>query len=96
MDDKLKLGEKLVHFFASSVTRDEAILKLASLLYDCGYVRDTYATAVIEREKNLPDWPAHSAGWGCHTPHRYRARGYQRDCDWHSLAPGNLSGDGLF
>jgi PTS system galactitol-specific IIA component len=54
MDDKLKLGEKLVHFFTNSVTRDEAILKLASLLYDCGYVRDTYPSAVIEREKTFP------------------------------------------
>lgn len=54
MENKLKLGEKLVHFFTNSVTREEAILTLATLLYDCGYVRDTYPTAVIEREKNFP------------------------------------------
>lgn len=54
MENKLKLGTKLVHFFTGCVTREEAISTLAALLYEAGYVKDSYRSAVIEREKVFP------------------------------------------
>lgn len=54
MDNKLKLGKQLVLFFKEPVTREEAISKLAAQLLDCGYVRESFLSGVIEREKIFP------------------------------------------
>jgi PTS system galactitol-specific IIA component len=54
VNSKLELSESLVHIFEQQVTRDEAILKLASLLEAAGYVKDSFGQACIEREKVFP------------------------------------------
>jgi len=52
--DKLELSEALVHVFEGAVDRDEAVLKLASLLEAGGYVKNSFGRAVLEREKVFP------------------------------------------
>lgn len=54
MSGKLELSASLVHFFDAPVTRDEAILQLASQLEEQGYVKATFGQACIEREKVFP------------------------------------------
>ncbi len=54
MSGKLELSASLVHFFVHPVTRDEAILKLVSLLEEKGYVKPSFGQACIEREKVYP------------------------------------------
>jgi len=51
---KLELSTSLVHIFDRPVMREEAIGALASLLQTHGYVRETFAQAVLEREKVFP------------------------------------------
>lgn len=54
MSGVLELSAPLVHFFDPAVTRDEAILELASLLEEMGYVKDSFGQACLEREKVFP------------------------------------------
>src|SRR5688572_13356611 len=54
MDSKLKLGKALVHIFEDTVTKEEAILTLAALLRDGGYVKDSFGAAVLAREDVFP------------------------------------------
>ncbi len=51
---KLELSPSLVHIFTGPVTRDTAIATLAGLLESGGYVRETFAQAVLDREKVFP------------------------------------------
>lgn len=50
----LALKKDHVHFFLNDVERSDVILTLAGLLEDLGYVKDTFAQAVIDREKIFP------------------------------------------
>ncbi len=54
MRGQLELSSALVHCFDHPVTRDEAILKLASILRELGYVKATFGQACVEREKVFP------------------------------------------
>jgi PTS system galactitol-specific IIA component len=54
VSSKLELSESLVHIFEQAVTRDQAILHLASLLGAAGNVKDSFGQACLEREKVFP------------------------------------------
>jgi PTS system galactitol-specific IIA component len=54
VDSKLMLGEALVYIFNEAVTKEEAIRRLASLLHDEGYVKDSFCDAVLAREEVFP------------------------------------------
>lgn len=54
MSNKLILSHALIHFFQGPVSRDDAIKKMASLLKNEGYVKDSFESAVLEREKIYP------------------------------------------
>jgi PTS system galactitol-specific IIA component len=54
VQSKLKIEKNLVHVFNTSVTREEAINTLATHLLENGYVKDSFAKAVLEREKVFP------------------------------------------
>lgn len=51
---KLELTPALIQIFEQPVARDDAIRGLAGLLTTGGYVHDTFAQAVLEREKVFP------------------------------------------
>jgi PTS system galactitol-specific IIA component len=54
VSDKLELGESLVHIFEHPQDRNEAILKLVSLLEAQGYVKASFGQACLKREKVFP------------------------------------------
>jgi PTS system galactitol-specific IIA component len=51
---KLKLGENLVCVFNEVVTREQAIITLAARLLESGFVKESFGSAVLEREKVFP------------------------------------------
>ena len=51
---KLELKDSLVYILDTPVTREEAMRRLASLLQAGGYVKESFAQAVLEREKVFP------------------------------------------
>jgi PTS system galactitol-specific IIA component len=51
---KLELSEALVHIFEQPQDRNEAILKLVSLLEAQGYVKASFGQACLDREKVFP------------------------------------------
>jgi PTS system galactitol-specific IIA component len=53
-DSKLVLGKTLVYIFDETVTKEEAIGRLAALLHDGGYVKDSFCAAVLAREQVFP------------------------------------------
>ena len=53
-ENKLKIGKNLVHLFDESVTKEDAIKTLAAHLHDQGYVKESFSSAVLEREKIYP------------------------------------------
>ena len=54
MSAKLELNQELVIIFEEPIDKEGAIRKLAALLSQGGYVKDTFENAVIEREKVFP------------------------------------------
>ena len=54
MDAKLTLNKDLIYFFNEKVDRDEAMMKLASLLKNGGFVKESFEKAVLDREKIFP------------------------------------------
>lgn len=54
MEEKLTLNKDLVYFFKDFVERDDAIKKLASLLKENGFVKNSFTEAVIKREIIFP------------------------------------------
>lgn len=54
MTGKLELSEALVHIFEQPQDRNEAILKLVSLLEAQGYVKASFGQACLDREKVFP------------------------------------------
>ena len=49
MDAKLSLNKDLTYFFNEKVDRDEALMKLASLLKNGGFVKESFEKAVLDR-----------------------------------------------
>lgn len=54
VESKLKIGKNLVHLFHDEVTKEDALRVLSTLLYEGGYVRASFGSAVLEREKVFP------------------------------------------
>lgn len=67
LDLKL-LDQNLVMINLEAETQQEALEKLAGRLYETGYVKDTYAQAILEREKVFPTGLP-TEGYGVAIPH---------------------------
>jgi PTS system galactitol-specific IIA component len=67
LDLKL-LDQNLVMINLEADTQQEALEKLAGRLYETGYVKDTYAQAILEREKVFPTGLP-TEGYGVAIPH---------------------------
>lgn len=67
LDLKL-LDQNLVMINLEVETQQEALEKLAGRLYETGYVKDTYAQAILEREKVFPTGLP-TEGYGVAIPH---------------------------
>jgi PTS system galactitol-specific IIA component len=48
------LEEKLIYFDVEADNRENLLVELAGKLYEKGYVKNTYANAILEREKQYP------------------------------------------
>ena len=67
LDLKL-LDQNLVMINLEAETQQEALEKLAGRLYETGYVKETYAQAILEREKVFPTGLP-TEGYGVAIPH---------------------------
>jgi PTS system galactitol-specific IIA component len=67
LDLKL-LDQNLVMINLEAETKQEALEKLAERLYETGYVKETYAQAILEREKVFPTGLP-TEGYGVAIPH---------------------------
>lgn len=54
VENRLKISRNIVYVFHERVGRDEALKLLAVRLYESGYVRESFGTAVLRREKTFP------------------------------------------
>lgn len=54
LESKLKLGRHLICVFHEVVTKDDALLALAARLLEGGFVRESFARALLDREKTFP------------------------------------------
>lgn len=52
--EKFQFDEKVNKIGVMSGTSEEVLKKMSRLLYDAGYVKNTYPSAIITREKTFP------------------------------------------